>query len=83
MTLVSRIESGVEYKGYIVKWDEDQVITQHRAKSIYLTNTETGETNVYRSLLEAEYQSKICRATLRKYANINGVYKGLIISYTN
>jgi len=83
MTLVYRIASGVEYKGYIVKRNEDDSseITQHRAKAISLTNTETGEVKVFGSLLEAEDRSGICRARLRKYAGTNEAYKGLVISY--
>lgn len=83
MTLVSRIASGVEYRGYIVKRNEDDSseITQHRAKAISLTNTETGEVKVFGSLLEAEDRSGICIATIRKYAGTNEAYKGLVISY--
>lgn len=58
-TLVSRIKSGMEYNGFILKYAEDQTSTHPRAKFISITNVETGITETYKSLREAEAQTNI------------------------
>lgn len=80
-TLKSRLDSGIEYNGYIVKWDEDQTSVHNRAKYISITNQETGLTHTYSSLRDAERNTKIWRETIKKYANTNEPYNGLIISF--
>jgi hypothetical protein len=80
-TLKSRIETGSEYNGYIVKWDDDQTFVHSRAKVLSVTHLDTGLTDTYASLREAEQYTKIWRETLKKYADTNEPYKGLIISF--
>ena len=80
-TLKSRIETGNEYNGYIVKWNEDQTFVHNRAKVLSITHLDTGLTDTYASLRDAEQHTKIWRETLKKYADTNESYKGLIISF--
>ena len=58
-TLVSRINSGMEYNGFILKYADDQTSTHSRAKLISITSVETGITVSYKSLREAENQTNI------------------------
>jgi hypothetical protein len=48
-TLRSRIETGREYNGYVVKWDEDKTTVHSRAKAVSITSMETGLTRTYTS----------------------------------
>jgi hypothetical protein len=72
--------SGEEFKGYLVKWDEDQTYTHNRANLVSITNIETGEVNLYNSLRDAEGITGIWRGTLKKYAENQEPYKGLKIT---
>lgn len=58
-TLVSRIKSGKEYNGYLVKFSEDQTSSHHRAKFISITSMVTGITHTYNSLRDAEANTNI------------------------
>jgi len=53
-TLKSRLVSGEEFEGYLVKWDLDQNYVHHKANSVSITNVETGEVILYDSLRDAE-----------------------------
>jgi len=79
-TLKSRIETGKEINGYLVKWDDDQVFIHNRAKLISIKNLDTGlsKTN---SFLDASRQTGIWTETLKKYLKLKEPYKNLLISY--
>lgn len=70
----------MEYNGYVVKWEIDQTSVHNRAKSISITNQQTGKITSYVSVRAAQRATGVYNETLKKYANSEQPYKGLIIS---